>query len=96
MDLAKIEATTKWSTPYNVRVMHNFLGMVGYYIRFVEVLYKILNAMTTLLNKGVQFVWIKHCEQAFSTLNQLLTSTPVLKVPNMDQPFVVCTNASKT
>jgi len=95
VDPAKIEAISEWPAPSNVHEVRSFMGMAGYYRRFVEGFSKIANPITSLIKKGVRFIWTKECDQAFTDLKKLLTSAPVLKVPDMDRPFVVCTDASK-
>jgi len=71
------------------------MGMVGYYWRFVEGFSKITSPITSFLRKGVRFNWTNECAKAFSKLKQCLTTTLILKVPDMDRPFIVCTHASK-
>ena len=56
---------------------------------------KIAKPITTLQRKGVKYEWTEECNKAFSELKRLLTSTPILRVPNMDKDFTVCTDASK-
>lgn len=56
---------------------------------------KIAKPITTLQRKGVKYEWIEECNKAFSELRRLLTSAPILRVPNMDKDFTVCTDASK-
>lgn len=71
------------------------MGMVGYYQRFMQGFSKITSPITSLLRKGVQFNWTNVCEQEFSKLKQCLTTTSILKVPDMDRQFIVCIDASK-
>ena len=56
---------------------------------------KIAKPITTLQHKGVKYEWTEECNKAFSELKRLLTSAPILRVPDMDKDFTVCTDASK-
>ena len=71
------------------------MGMAGYYHRFVEGFSKIASPVTELQRKNKKFIWTEKCEEAFQRLKVLLTTTPILKVPDMEQEFSVCTDASK-
>ena len=85
-----------WKTPETVPEIRSFLGLAGYYRRFVPDFSKIARPMTELLKKGVKFVWDDKCEQAFLTLRKLLTSAPVLAQPDVTRPFDVYCDASGT
>jgi len=61
----------------------------------VEGFSKIAKPLTTLQRKRVKYEWTEECNKAFSELKRLLTSAPILRVPDMDKDFTVCTNASK-
>jgi hypothetical protein len=71
------------------------MGLAGYYRRFVEGFSKIANPITELQKKNKKFVWTEKCAEAFWRLKELLTTAPILKVPDMDADFLVCTDASK-
>ena len=71
------------------------MGLARYYRRFVEGFSKIASPITELQKKNKKFIWIERCEEAFGKLKQLLMTAPVLKVPDMDKDFLVCTDASK-
>jgi hypothetical protein len=68
----------------NVPEVCSFMGLVGYYRRFVEGFLKIENPITELQKKNKKFVWTEKCAEAFRRLKELLTTTPILKVPDMD------------
>jgi hypothetical protein len=95
VDPAKVEAIMEWPAPTNVTEVRSFMGLAGYYRRFVEGFSKIANPITELQKKNKKFVWTEKCAEAFRRLKELLTTTPILKVPDMDVDFLVCTDASK-
>jgi hypothetical protein len=72
-----------------------FMGLAGYYRRFIIGFSKLVHSITSLQRKEKKFQWTDECESSFQRLKQLLTNTPILKIadPNMD--FVVCTDACK-
>ena len=67
-----------WKTPTSVHEVRSFLGLVGYYHRFIPNFSKIAKPMTKLLQKDEKFSWTPECEAAFHTLQTLLTTAPVL------------------
>ena len=71
------------------------MGLAGYYRRFVEGFSKISKPITNLQCKGVKYEWTEECDKDFSELKRLLTSAPILRVPDMKKYFTVCTDASK-
>jgi hypothetical protein len=74
IDPSKVQEVMDWKPPKSVHQFRNFLGLVGYYRRFVVDFYRIAKPMSELLKKGVKFVWSEACEKAFHTLWQYLTS----------------------
>ena len=76
--------------------IHQFLGLAGYYRRFIPEFSKIAQPMTKLLQKDVKFVWSSACEEAFQASKKFLTSAPVLAQPDIDKPFDVYCDASRT
>ena len=70
--------------------------MAGYYLRFIPDFSKIAKPMTNLLQKDHKFAWTEGCEVAFHTLRKLLTTAPVLAQPNIEKPFDVFYDASKS
>ena len=79
----------------NAHEVRSFMGLAGYYRRFVEGFSKIAKPITTLQRKGVKYEWTEECDRAFIELKRLLTSAPILRVPDMEKDFTVCTDASK-
>ena len=85
----------EWPTSMNVPKVHIFMGLEGYYRQFIEGFSKVENLITELQKKNKKFVWTEKSVEAFWRLKELLTTTLILKVPDMDTKFVVCTGASK-
>ncbi|KAL4033097.1 hypothetical protein IC575_006183 [Cucumis melo] len=78
VDPAKIEAVIGWTRPSTVNEVRSFLGLAGYYRRFVEDFSRIATPLTQLTRKGAPFVWSKACEDSFHNLKQKLVTAPVL------------------
>ena len=70
VDPSKVQDVLDWKQPQNVHEIRSFLGLEGYYRRFIENFSKIAKPMTELLKNGVKFEWSPACEAAFQTLNQ--------------------------
>jgi hypothetical protein len=85
----------EWPAPMNVLKVRSFMGLEGYYRQFVEVFSRIANPITELQKKNKKFVQTKKYAESFRRLKELLTTTLILKVPDMDASFLVCTDASK-
>jgi hypothetical protein len=83
------------NTPQNVVDNRSFLGLAGYYRRFIEGFSKISKPMTELLAKGKTFEWTPRCEASFQELKKRLTTAPVLTMPNMERPFSIYRDASR-
>ena len=73
--------------------VRSFMGLVGYYRRFIEGFSKVSHSITSLQNKGIKFEWKLRCEESFQQLKNLLTSAPILKIADPKKDFVVCTDA---
>lgn len=92
--LAKVEAVLNWPPPVSLKELQSFLGLAGYYCRFVKHFIMISQPLTDLLKKGVLFVWTNSHHQSFEALKQVITSALVLVLPKFSQPFVPKTDAS--
>src|SRR5262249_20162620 len=94
MDPQKVEIVSNWPRPTNVTEIHNFLGMAGYYRRFVKDFSIIAAPLTQLTCKQLKFEWNIKCEQSFQLLKNCLTSAPILSLPLGQEEFVVYCGAS--
>ncbi|KAA3486485.1 DNA/RNA polymerases superfamily protein [Gossypium australe] len=94
VDRNKISTIINWKPPKNVSEVKSFLGLVGYYRRFVKGFSMIASLMTCLLQKDVKFEWTNKCQQNFDRLKALLTETPVLVQPELGKEFVIYSDAS--
>jgi len=74
VDPAKVEAVTNWKQPMTVTEVRSFLGLAGYYRRFIEGFSKIARPMTELTKKDKKFVWTEACEKSFQELKKRLTT----------------------
>ncbi|XP_062103509.1 uncharacterized mitochondrial protein AtMg00860-like [Humulus lupulus] len=91
----KVEAVKDWPKPKNATDVRSFLGLAGYYRRFVEGFSKLTMPLTNLTRKQQKFVWSDKCKQSFQELKKRLTTAPVLCVPKSNEKFVVYCDASK-
>jgi hypothetical protein len=94
VDPSKVKDVLSWKTPQNVSDIRSFLGLVGYYRRFIEGFSKISKHMTELLAKDNTFEWTPRRETNFQELKKRLTMTPVLTMPDMEKPFLIYCDAS--
>jgi transposase InsO family protein len=95
-DPAKITAIQSWPVPANVRELRGFLGLAGFYRKFVRHFAIIARPLTNLLKKNTLFVWTEEHQQAFQALQQALCSAPVLGIPNFTKVFAIETDACQT
>ncbi|KAJ9699024.1 hypothetical protein PVL29_007877 [Vitis rotundifolia] len=94
VDHSKVEAVQEWQRPTNVFEVRSFLGLAGYYRRFVEDFSRIAAPMTRLTRKGVKFDWNEEYENAFQELKRKLTTAPVLTAPISGELFTIYCDAS--
>ena len=94
VDPKKIEAILNWEPPKNVPELRSFLGLAGYYRRFVKGFSIIAAPLTKILRKHVEYKWIEACQSSFEELKVKLTTTPVLASPSGTCGFVVYSDAS--
>ncbi|KAG8493049.1 hypothetical protein CXB51_010393 [Gossypium anomalum] len=94
VDPSKISAILDWKPPRNVTEVRSFLGLAGYYRRFVKGFSMIATPMTKLLQKDVKFEWSEKCQKSFNQLKTYLTKVLVLVQPESGKEFVIYSNAS--
>ncbi|KAA3487906.1 DNA/RNA polymerases superfamily protein [Gossypium australe] len=90
MDSSKISAILNWKPPRNVSEVRSFLGLAGYYRRFVKGFSTIATPLTRLLQKDVRFEWLDKCQKSFDQLKTLLTEAPL----DSSKEFVIYSDAS--
>src|ERR1044072_5265424 len=78
VDPTKVEAVSQWEVPKNASEIRSFLGLAGYYRKFIEGFSKLAFPLTKLTRKGQVFVWDSDCEKGFQELKKRLTSAPIL------------------
>jgi hypothetical protein len=93
VDLKKIEAMKYWLYPKTLKILHGFLGLIGYYRKFVKNYGKIAAPLMTLLKKN-SFTWTPAAAQAFQTLKTAMCTTLVLSLPDFTKPFALECDAS--
>lgn len=93
-DPSKLTAVKEFPQPRNAKNIKQFLGLAGYYRRFISEFSKIARPLTDMLKKDKAFSWGSEQEKAFATLRDALCSKPILQFPDFTRPFVVTTDAS--
>uniref|UniRef100_A0A251VQQ9 RNA-directed DNA polymerase n=1 Tax=Helianthus annuus TaxID=4232 RepID=A0A251VQQ9_HELAN len=94
VDPAKIEAVKNWVAPKSPSEIRSFLGLAGYYRRFISNFSKIVVPLTSLTQKERPFVWGPEQEESFQTLKDMLCNAPILTLPDGNDDFVVYCDAS--
>jgi len=94
MDPTKIETMIKWERPQTVTEVRSFLGLVGYYKRFVEGFSKMVSPLTQLTRKDQPFSLIDECEACFEDIKRRLTTAPVLAITDTTKTLEVYCDAS--
>jgi hypothetical protein len=94
--LSKVQEVLEWKAPKSITQICSFLGLTGYYHEFIPNFFKITKQMTKLLEKDVKFKWNPECKEAFLTLKKLLTTAHVLDQPDIEKPFDVYCDTSRT
>jgi hypothetical protein len=92
-DKGKVAPIIKWQPPTNVKELRSFLGMTGYYRKFIKSYGIISRTLTDFLKKGAQYVWNSKKEAAFQALKSALVTAPVLALPDFSKTFIVETDA---
>ena len=93
-DPKKIEAVSKLPVPQNVEQVRSFLGLSGYYRRFIPKFATLAAPLVALTKKATKFLWTQKQQDAFLSLKEHLCDAPILAYPQLDQPFILQTDAS--
>ena len=97
MEPGKLQAVRDWPVPKNIKDLRSFLGFCNFYRRFVHRFASIAESLTDLLrNNGKDFKWTDRQQQAFEKLKTVMTSAPVLRIPDVTKDFQLHTDASGT
>lgn len=91
---SNVAAILNFPVPKNRKGVMQFLGLAGYYRKFVANFSELAEPLTNLLKKNVPFCWSLSCEDAFNKLKAVLTNQPVLKSPDFSKPFQLAVDAS--
>jgi hypothetical protein len=94
VDSSKISEILNWKQPTYVSKIRSFLGLAGYYRRFVEGFSKIVKPLTSLLETSKEFKWDEACQKCFEELKERLTTAPMLIMPDIHKGFDVYCDAS--
>jgi hypothetical protein len=94
VDPKKVTTMANWKNPTSVTEIQSFLGLVGYYMRFIEGFSKIARPIIMLLQKDRKFKWTSACERSFCELKKRLTTAPVLALPDIHKDFTIYYDAS--
>jgi len=94
MQTSKIEAVTEWPRPRSTHDVRSYMGLCGYYRRFIAGFADIAAPLHALTGKGVRFHWGPEQELAFNTLKEKLTTAPVLGMPDNEGQYILDTDAS--
>ena len=94
-DPGKEQAMTLFPEPTSQKTLTSFLGLCGFYCRYVCSYSQIVSPMLRNLKKDVKFEWDEECQQAFEKLKNALVSAPILIFPNMSEPFMLVTDKSR-
>ncbi|GJS50222.1 putative reverse transcriptase domain-containing protein [Tanacetum coccineum] len=93
VDPAKIESIKDWASSKTAKEIRQFLGLTGYYRRFIKGFSKITKPMTKLTQKKVKFDWSDKAETAFQLIKQKLCSAPILALPEGSEDFIAYCDA---
>ncbi|XP_017797025.1 PREDICTED: uncharacterized protein LOC108578250 [Habropoda laboriosa] len=93
-DPRNVSAVKNFPVPKDAKGVRQFLGLAGYYRRFIPKFADIAKSLTLLLKKDIKFEWKQEQERAFMTLRDMLCTEPILQYPDFSKPFIVTTDAS--
>jgi hypothetical protein len=93
--MSQVRDVLNWKLPTIVSEIRIFLGLLGYYRRFIEGFSKIVKPLTSVLEKDKKFIWSEACQNSFDELRKRLTTAPVLVMPNIHKSFDIYCDTSK-
>ncbi|XP_066373657.1 uncharacterized mitochondrial protein AtMg00860-like [Miscanthus floridulus] len=93
-EATKVEAVKNWPTLTNLKELRGFLGLIGYYRKFIKHYGILSRPLTDMLKKNVPYVWTSVTEKAFQQLKSALLQAPVLAIPDFSKQFTLETDAS--
>eukprot|EP00253_Pinus_taeda_P018396 PITA_18396 len=85
----------EWLVPKDLADITSFMGLAGYYRRFVEGFSRVAYPITSLQKKGKAFIWALNCQRSFDQLKHFLTTAPILSIVDPNKKYMVCMDASK-
>lgn len=88
-DPSKVEVIMNFTTPKDQKELKRFIGMAGWYHRFIKDFSRVARPLTRLTSKKIKFSWSEEAEEAFNTLKSALISAPILKCPDFSKPFLL-------
>ena len=95
VDPSKMRDVLNWKPPTDVGEISSFLGLAGYYRRFIEGFSKFAKPMTALLEKNAKFMWSEKCQANFEELKKRLTTALVLVLPDLSKNFFIYCDTSR-
>ena len=95
MDPAKVSIVQEYPAPESKTEVRAFMGLVGYYCHYIPGCSEIAEPINRTLKKDIPFSWTDEAQNAFETLNRILTEAPILARPDFTKPFRLHTDASK-
>ena len=95
VDPAKVKDILEWPVPKSIKEIRGFLGITGWYRVFIKDYSLIAAPLTNLLKKESKITWLPEHQESFDHLKAIISSEPVLKLPDFTKPFEVVTDASK-
>lgn len=94
-DMDKVSTVVDWPRPTNVTEVRQFLGLCNFFRRFVQGYSSLVAPLNRLLKKQIPWCWDEQCEDAYKHMKEVLTSAPVLKIPEPDKPYRLVCDASR-
>lgn len=94
VDPRKVKVIREWPVPQDMHKVRSFLGLANYFRRFIQGYSSLVAPLTSLTSAKVPYRWTDECQAAFEGVKHALTHAPVLKLPELDKPFIVWSDAS--